>query len=159
MRCETPDNKDMPRTVAVTDWLSVASQIVEADIADYAEQGYRTVINNRPDDEEPGQLSSTLAAQRAQSLGLDYHYLPVTAATLTQSQLDAFAELLATAEKPVVAHCRSGTRCYLLWAATQVRQGASADALIGQAANQGFDISALKRLEITATNETENQEK
>lgn len=137
----------MPKIVAITDWLSVASQIVEEDIDNFAEQGYRTVINNRPDDEEPGQLSSEIASQRAKTLGLDYHYLPVTAATLTRSEIHAFGKLLATAQKPVLAHCRSGTRCYLLWAATQLQQGKSADALIEQAAEQGLDISALKRFE------------
>jgi len=137
----------MPKIVAITDWLSAASQIVEGDIDDLARQGYRTVINNRPDDEEPGQLRSDAASVRAKALGIDYHYLPITAATLTRSEIEAFAELLATAEKPILAHCRSGTRCYLLWAATQVRQGKPAGALIEQAAKQGFDISTLKRFE------------
>ena len=117
----------------LTDTLSVASQIEAADIAELAAAGFRTVINNRPDHEEAGQLSSDAARQDAEALGMAYHYLPFTAASLTVAEVDAFEALMAQAAGPIIAHCRSGTRCYLIWAASQLRAGASAEALIQQA--------------------------
>ena len=133
------------KIVALTSNFSVASQIAELDISEIAKSGYRTLINNRPDGEEPGQLTSGSARQTAAASGLTYHYLPFTAATLTAHEIDAFEELIDTAEGPILAHCRSGTRCYLIWAAVQVRRGAgSAEVMIRQAAEQGFDIAALR---------------
>jgi sulfide:quinone oxidoreductase len=134
------------KIVALTPNLSVASQIVDSDIAEIVAAGFRTLINNRPDDEEPGQLGAGSARQAAEASGLAYHYLPFTAATLTVREIEAFEALMEDAEGPILAHCRSGTRCYLLWAATQVRCGAaSTEALIQQAAERGFDIAALRR--------------
>jgi len=129
----------------LTDTLAVASQISADDIEEIAAQGYRVLINNRPDDEEPGQLSSTEARAAAEAAGLAYHYLPFTAGTLTETDIAAFGKLLDQADGPVLAHCRSGTRCCLIWSATQLKDGGSADALIADGAAKGFEISALKR--------------
>jgi sulfide:quinone oxidoreductase len=130
----------------LTDKLSVASQITLGDIDELAASGVRALINNRPDGEEHGQLESADARGRAAALGIAYHYLPFTAATLTAADIDEFESLMARTEGPVVAHCRSGTRCYLLWAAAELRNGtATADSLIAGAAARGFDITALKR--------------
>jgi sulfide:quinone oxidoreductase len=134
------------KIVALTDSFAVASQITADDISEIAAAGYRSLINNRPDNEEPDQLESGDARRRAGAVGLEYHYLPITASTLTVKEIDAFEKLIAQAEGPILAHCRSGTRCYLLWAAIQLRKGAaSADSLIRQAADKGFDITALQR--------------
>ena len=40
---------------ALTPKLAVASQITPADVARIAAEGYTTILNNRPDGEEPGQ--------------------------------------------------------------------------------------------------------
>jgi uncharacterized protein (TIGR01244 family) len=133
------------KITSLTDSFSVASQIAPGDIPEIAAAGFRTLINNRPDGEEPGQLASGTAEDHATSLGVAYHYLPFTAASLTTADIDAFEALMAEAQGPVIAHCRSGTRCYLIWAASQVRRGASAEDLIRQATEQGFDIAALRR--------------
>ena len=134
------------KITSLTPDLAVASQIVATDIPEIAAAGYRTLINNRPDGEESVQLSSEEAKKQAEALGLAYRYLPVTASTLTIAEIDAFRDMLAGPDKPILAHCRSGTRCYLLWAAVQVRDGkSSADALIRQAADRGFDISGLSK--------------
>jgi uncharacterized protein (TIGR01244 family) len=137
------------KITSLTDSFSVASQIVPDDIREIAGGGFRTLINNRPDNEEPGQLTSDAARGRAEILGVAYHYLPFTASTLTLAEIEAFERLMAEADGPVIAHCRSGTRCYLLWAASELRKGtASAEALIRQAADRGFDIAALRRFSV-----------
>jgi sulfide:quinone oxidoreductase len=134
------------KITTLNDNLSVASQIAESDIGEIAAAGYRVLINNRPDGEEAGQLTSATARAKAEAAGLAYHYLPFTAATLTAADIDEFERLMAAADGPVLVHCRSGTRCYLLWAAAEMRKGAATpDMLIAQAAAQGFDITALAR--------------
>jgi sulfide:quinone oxidoreductase len=134
------------KIVPLTENLSVASQIGLDDIARIGAAGFRTIINNRPDGDEPGQLSSADAGRAAAAAGLHYVYLPITAATLSRAEIDEFDRLLSSATGPVLAHCRSGTRCCLVWAATElVNRRQPAAALIRDAAGRGFDIAALTR--------------
>jgi sulfide:quinone oxidoreductase len=123
--------------------LEVAGRLDRHDIEALARNGVRTIINNRPDGEDAGQLDAAAARALAQSLGVEYHHIPVTAQSLSRTDVDAFARVLASAPSPVVAHCRSGTRSALLWALTRLREGADPLTLIGQAARHGIDIAAL----------------
>nr|WP_313062628.1 TIGR01244 family sulfur transferase [Moraxella sp. CTOTU49097] len=78
-------------------------------------QGFKTIINNRPDGEEPNQPLQTDIATKAQQAGLAYHYLPVVAGQLTREQVEQFAEIFNQAEKPVFMFCRSGNRSNVLF--------------------------------------------
>ena len=123
--------------------LSAAGKLDRSDIEALASAGVRTIVNNRPDDEDPGQLPAAEARRVAEAHGIAYHHIPVTAATLSRADVDAFAQVLAAAEQPVVAHCRSGTRSTLLWALARMREGADPFALVAEAARHGIDIAAL----------------
>ena len=123
--------------------LCAAGRLDSGDIEALAGQGVRTIINNRPDGEDAGQLDAAEARRLAEAHGIAYHHIPVTAATLTRADVDAFAATLATATAPIVVHCRSGTRSTLLWALTRLRDGADPLALIAEAARHGIDIAAL----------------
>ena len=123
--------------------LSVAGKLDRADIEALAQAGVRTIINNRPDGEDPGQLPAADARRLAESLGISYHHIPVTAVTLSRADVDAFAATLRSAPQPVVVHCRSGTRSTLIWALTRLREGADPSVLIAEAARHGIDIAAL----------------
>jgi uncharacterized protein (TIGR01244 family) len=123
--------------------LSATGKLDRGDIEALAAAGVKTIINNRPDGEDPGQLPAAEARRLAAAHGIAYRHIPVTAASLSAADVDAFAAVLATAPTPIVAHCRSGTRSTLLWALTQLRQGAEPAALVATAAGQGIDIAAL----------------
>jgi uncharacterized protein (TIGR01244 family) len=132
-----------PELMPLTPELSVTGRLDRADIEALAKEGVRTIINNRPDGEDPGQLPAADAKRLAESLGLAYHHIPITAATLSRADVDAFAAALKGAAAPVVAHCRSGTRSTLLWALTRLREGADPFALVAEAARHGIDIASL----------------
>lgn len=123
--------------------VSAAGKLDRADIEALAEAGVRTIVNNRPDGEDPGQLPADEARRLAESRGIAYHHIPVTAATLTSGDVDAMAAVLAQAEGPVVLHCRSGTRSTLLWALVRLREGEDPSGLVAEAARHGIDIAAL----------------
>lgn len=132
-----------PQLVPLGPGLSVAGRLDRADIDALAGAGVRTIINNRPDAEDPGQLPAAQARRIAEAHGLTYHHIPITAATLSRADVDAFAAVLKDAPAPVVAHCRSGTRSTLLWALTRMREGANSLSLIAEAAGHGIDIASL----------------
>ena len=128
---------------ALAPGVNVAGRLDRADIDSLAQAGARTIINNRPDGEDPGQLPAAEARRVAEAQGMVYQHIPITAATLSRADVDAFAAALRDAPAPVVAHCRSGTRSALLWALTRMRDGADALSLITAAAQHGIDIASL----------------
>jgi uncharacterized protein (TIGR01244 family) len=123
--------------------LCAAGKLDRSDIDALAELGVRTIINNRPDGEDLGQLPAAEARRIAEAHGIAYHHIPITAATLTRADVDAFAAALASAPQPIVVHCRSGTRSTLLWALTRLRDGADPIGLVAEASRHGIDIASL----------------
>lgn len=132
-----------PALMPLAPGMSVAGQLETADIEALAAAGVRTLINNRPDGESRGQVPAAEARRIAEAHGIAYHFIPITAASLTRADVDAFAAALRSGPEPVVAHCRSGTRSALLWALVRLREGEDAFALIAAAARQGIDIASL----------------
>ena len=137
----------MQEPTKINDFLSVSGQIGLDDIDALAKEGYATIINNRPDNEEAGQLDHEKAAAEAAKRGLAYHYQPVTTNTITRREVAAFQNAVLRGPQPVLAHCRSGTRCYLLWNAARVLfDGESSLKLVAEAAVKGYDLRILPSL-------------
>ena len=129
----------------INDAVSVAPQIMADEMAEVARLGFSTVINNRPDGESFDQPPAAVVEAAAQAAGLVYHYQPVTSGGLTVDDVLHFRELLATAEGPVLAFCRSGTRCANLWALAQAGN-CNPDEVIAAAADAGYDVRGLRQI-------------
>lgn len=137
----------MTEPTKINDQISVAAQITLDDLAAFKKAGYTTVMNNRPDNEEPGQLDHVTAEAEAKKQGLNYVYLPIVSSAISRKDVHDFQNLVLREGKPILAHCRSGTRCYLMYALTRVlNDGASPLALVAEAASKGYDIRALPML-------------
>jgi uncharacterized protein (TIGR01244 family) len=127
----------------VTEDLSVAPQISVGDVAEAARQGFRLIINNRPDGEAPGQPTSAEIEAAARSAGLDYLHIPVTGGP-TPAQVEAERVALDAADGPVLAFCRSGTRSIVTWSIGQAQSGErSRGELIGLGQAAGYDLSGV----------------
>jgi len=131
----------------IDDTLSVAPQISVQDVAEIARLGFRTLVANRPDGEEPGQPAMADIEAAAAEHGLQCVFLPVASGNVPDQDVDQFAPMIRTVEKPVLAFCRSGTRCTILWALSAAREHEPEDVL-SKAARAGYNITGLKlRLE------------
>ena len=128
----------------VNESISVAPQIAVAEVADLAAAGFTTIVNNRPDDEEPDQPSGAEIQAAAEAAGLAYVAIPVTHAGFSHPQLDAMAEALVDSKGPVLAYCRSGTRSCNLWALAAAKSGRNPDLLVAQARGAGYDLAGMK---------------
>ena len=128
------------------DRISVAGQIPPEALADAKAQGFVAVINNRPDDEQPGQPSGGEIAAAAADAGLAYTAIPVDHSGFRQDQVDAMAAALEAADGPVLAFCRSGTRSTWLWALARAQMGDDLGELVAKAGAQGYDLSGLPRM-------------
>ncbi|MCP2040921.1 sulfide:quinone oxidoreductase [Neisseria sp. HSC-16F19] len=127
---------------ALTDRLYISPQITSRDtLAAAAAQGVRTLVCHRPDNEEPGQPAFADIAAWAAEAGIPHCiHQPMTADTLNAANAAEFAAVVAAADTPVLAYCRTGTRCTVLWALDAVAHGLSPQAATGQAAAVGIDL-------------------
>lgn len=127
----------------ITDDVSVAPQIAIADVAEAARAGFKAIINNRPDGEEPGQPTSAEIEAAARDAGLAYAHIPVVGSP-GPAQVEAVREIVDAADGPILAFCRSGTRSIVTWSIGEAQSGALSRGEIvqlGRAA--GYDLSGV----------------
>jgi uncharacterized protein (TIGR01244 family) len=130
----------------IDDSISVAGQITPDDVTEAARQGFVMIVNNRPDDEQPGQPSGAEMKAAAEAAGLAYRAIPITHAGFSRPQVDAMQAALAEATGPVLAFCRSGTRSTFVWALARAAEGDDGDTLAAKAAGAGYDIGPIRGL-------------
>jgi len=94
--------------------FSVSTQILPADMVAIAAKGFRAIICNRPDGEDPGQPPAAEIAAAAAAAGLGFAHVPVCPGTETPDDAQAMARALAALPGPVLAFCRSGNRSVCL---------------------------------------------
>jgi uncharacterized protein (TIGR01244 family) len=100
----------------LNDKFAVAPQLQAADMADVAAAGYKSVIINRPDFEGgPDQPTAADVMAAARAAGLEVEYQPVVSGAMTSEDVARFAQLLKALPAPVLAYCRTGTRCANLY--------------------------------------------
>ena len=91
-------------------------QIAPGDLRTIAADGYKSVINNRPDFEGgPTQPMNAEFIESAMNQGLTYVYLPVVTGKITDANVTEFAKLIEDLPKPIIAFCRTGTRSTALY--------------------------------------------
>jgi len=132
----------------LTDQVAVAPQLSPEALPALAAAGYAVLVNNRPDDEEPGQPSGTAMQAAAEAAGMRYLAIPVTHSGFGHHQLEAMAAALAGARGEgggkLLAFCRSGTRSCNLWALAEAKAGGDPAALVAAAREAGYDLSAIR---------------
>jgi len=99
--------------------LSVCGQLTAEDISEVKALGFKLVICNRPDGEEASQCDCGTIGQAVQAAGMEYLYLPVSPGTSAHDTIQAFGDALKQ-PGPVLAYCRTGNRCSILWAQSQM---------------------------------------
>jgi len=124
--------------------ISVSPQIRPEDLADIAQQGFRSVICNRPDGEGADQPSFEEIEEAAKKFNLEARYLPIVAGKVQDEDATAFGGLLDALPKPVLAYCRTGTRSATLWSLSQAEQQPLAD-ILAQTKAAGYDMAGVVR--------------
>lgn len=126
----------------IDETISVAPQLSVNDITEAAKLGFKTLVANRPDNEEAGQPAMADIKAAARENGMEWVYMPVESGNILDNDVDQFDEMIRKAEKPVLAFCRSGTRCTVLWALSSARSEPAQD-IMTKARNAGYDIVGL----------------
>ncbi|GGD46170.1 TIGR01244 family phosphatase [Erythrobacter arachoides] len=127
----------------LSDRLSVTPQIDPAAMQALADAGYRAIISNRPDGEEPGQPDWATIERAARDAGMEACHIPVAPGALTDDKVAEFGDALHQLPAPIVGFCRTGMRAASLWALSNPDEQ-SPETLIATAAEAGYDLSALR---------------
>ena len=127
----------------ISPFLSVSPQIYPAHVERLALLGFKTIINNRPDNETDDQPMQAELSEVAARCGIEFINIPVIPGELTEQNVREFGDAMSRVTGPVLAYCRSGMRSTSLWALYEARHMGS-DAIIDFASTLGYDLSWQK---------------
>ncbi|MFN0114644.1 MAG: TIGR01244 family sulfur transferase [Paracoccaceae bacterium] len=135
----------------LTPGYATSPQIAPADVPAIREGGFTTVICNRPDGENPPELSAAALRGAVEAAGMTFVDNPVTGGALTEANVAAQGAAIAAAPGPVFAYCASGNRSSIVWALSQAGRQPT-DALIAAAAAWGYNLEPYReRIEARTT--------
>lgn len=126
----------------ISDDFSVSPQIAVADLQTIWDAGFRTVICNRPDNEDPDQPSVAEIEAAASEIGFTFAHIPADSLNLGMPQAVETQRVLADVPGPVFAYCRSGTRCTVIWS-LMMRSKLEAGEILAATAAAGYDMSSV----------------
>lgn len=126
----------------LTDDLAVRGQLAPSDITSIAEEGIRAIICNRPDGEAEGQPPHAEIEREAAARGIAFVYQPVVSGAIADADAAAFEAAMRELPKPVLAYCRSGTRCAALWSLSEAGKR-PAEEILARTRQAGYDMTPL----------------
>ncbi|MGB0908574.1 MAG: TIGR01244 family sulfur transferase [Maricaulaceae bacterium] len=127
--------------------VSVAGQLTAAQLTAYVDEGFKSFINNRPDNETPMQPSNASLAAHAESLGVDYRHIPM-AGGLGETVIMASIEAYKDMPRPILAFCGSGMRSAAIWGFVHVGEY-GVDGVLDAMSEVGYNLEQL-RSQLTA---------
>ena len=139
----------------LSDDYSVSPQIDVADVPSIAQAGFKSVICNRPDQENPESRQIEAIKAAVEAAGMDFSENVFDPSSFGPDKIERQAELLAQLPGPVFAYCASGNRCSVVWAFTQAGRVAT-DRILDATTLAGYQLAHLRpQLEMMALNHAE----
>jgi len=134
----------MQEIVYLTPDFAVTGELAAEDFTTAAGLGFKAILNNRPDGEDQSQLSSAAEAELSWQAGLRYRFLPLDKHELfTDPVVEGMIDALDELDGPILAHCKSGLRCAIVWAAAKARSIPVDDVLVALE-KAGQDLAFLR---------------
>lgn len=134
----------LPNLKPLSQTVFASEQITLSDIAAAKDAGVTTIVNNRPDGEEPSAPQGDAIEAEALAAGLRYVSIPIGHSGFSEVQIDTMIEVLESAEGGVLAYCRSGTRSTFLWALSSAKMGRDPEEIMRAAMDAGYDVSPVR---------------
>jgi len=127
----------------LSETYAVSPQIAPQDAPAIRAAGFRTVICNRPDGENPAELSAAAIRAAVEAEGLRFVENAFAGNTLSMDHVEVQAAALADAEEPVLAYCASGNRSSIVWALALAGQ-LPTDELIAAGEKYGYQTASFR---------------
>jgi uncharacterized protein (TIGR01244 family) len=77
----------------VSEKFAVSPQLAPRDMRGLADAGFKVLICNRPDGEEPNQPAVASMREAAEEAGLAFHHIPVSGGEFPPVAIEAFAKV------------------------------------------------------------------
>lgn len=103
------------RVLELAPQVYASGQLFESDLRLLANQGVRSIVITRPDDEAPGQSTSTELAKAADAFGMTVVYFPVEPASITPEVAASFMKTCDALDRPLMICGRSGGQSTKTW--------------------------------------------
>ena len=140
----------------LSDDYSVSPQIDVSDVPSIVQAGFKSVICNRPDQENPEPRQTGAIKAAVQAAGMEFAENVFDPSSFGPDKMEQQAELLAQLPSPVFAYCASGNRCTVVWAFAQAGRIAT-DHILDATSRAGYQLAHLRpQLEILALNRAED---
>lgn len=130
---------------SLTDKVSVSPQVMLSDAEALKEAGFKSVINNRPDSEMPGQPLSVELEASLKEQGIELRHVPMPPGELSLELIENMAAALADLPKPVLSFCASGTRSTILWCCVNAKTE-GVDTVLSKAADAGYNLEQFRSM-------------
>lgn len=134
----------MNTPIFITPQFAVTAAMEPADFAAAAAMGFRAILSNRPDGETDGQMTARQESVLSWRAGLKFRHVPAPKLDLfTDQVVEAMGDAVASLDGPILAHCASGLRSAIAWAATSARTQ-NVDCVLAALSKAGFDLEFLR---------------
>ena len=124
----------------------VSGQIAPEQVAELKQQGVTMIVNNRPDDEDPGQPAAADIERAAEAAGISYRFVPIRRGPGPAEVEDMQRAMQECSNGKMLAFCRSGARSTFAWALARRGEGMSGDEIERRAAAAGISIAPIAHL-------------
>jgi sulfide:quinone oxidoreductase len=134
----------MAKITYITPQFAVTGALTPADILEVAAAGFRSILSNLPDGESMRHPSSGKESALARAAGLGFRHVPTTKLeVLSDRVVEGVGAAAAELEGPILAHCASGLRSALAWAAAAARLQ-PAEHVLAALRSAGFSMDAMR---------------
>ncbi len=130
------------KKIQINDNFSVSEQIALDEIKHLADDGVKVLICNRPDGEEPNQITCAEIKAAAEANGINFIHIPVPGREIPESALEEFVKVIDGCEDKIHAYCRTGTRSSIFWGLSHARSN-SADEVLAKAESLGINLTPV----------------
>ncbi len=122
--------------------FAVSPQIKITDLEHIWNAGFRSIICNRPNGEAQDQDNAEDIEAKARDMGFDFLFLPVESGRAAMPHAMQTRKALADMQSPVLAYCRTGTRCTVIWSLMMIPV-LEANEILSATSAAGYDMSPL----------------
>lgn len=130
----------MQKTIKVNDQISVGGQPTENELKEFAQAGFKTVVNLRTPNEENQSLKPEEEGRVVKGSGMEYLHMPVSLDAMNETQVDDFRRHVTQLPAPIFVHCASGKRAgAFAMMHTALEQGLSGEQALQTAEQMGFE--------------------
>lgn len=133
--------------IKINDRFSVGGQPTKEELQTLKDEGYKSIINLREDNETDQPISTEVEGKIAKELGLEYLNVPCNAKSMKNEQFDKIRKAFETMPKPIYVHCRSSLRAgACVMSQLAIENGISGEGALMFADRMGFkcDIPELR---------------